>query len=195
MAAPHIFPPDELAHDKAALRTRALHIRASQDPRLGDMLARHVLAALPLVPGSSIAGVWPLAGEIDLRPLWHELHTRRHTVLLPETPPRGHPLVFRAWSPRTRMIRERFGTERPDGPVAIPDLIFVPFLAFDAAGQRLGYGGGYYDRTLESYADTPAVGFGFAALQVDKVPAGPHDQKLKLIFTEHGVAVDRRPNR
>jgi 5-formyltetrahydrofolate cyclo-ligase len=91
------------------------------------------------------------------------------------------------------MVKERFGTERPDGKVAIPDLIFVPMLAFDKAGNRLGYGGGYYDRTLASYGDTQAVGFCYAALRVDNVPAGPHDRPLKTIFTEHGIAVDRRP--
>jgi 5-formyltetrahydrofolate cyclo-ligase len=157
------------------------------------MLSEHVLASLPLVSGCAVAGVWPLPGEIDLRPLWHTLHQRGHAVLLPETPPRGHPLVFRAWHPRCTMVRERFGTERPEGKVAVPDLIFVPLLAFDKAGNRLGYGGGYYDRTLALYGDTPAIGFGYAALLVDNVPAGPHDRTLKMIFTEHGLAVDRRP--
>jgi 5-formyltetrahydrofolate cyclo-ligase len=155
------------------------------------MLSEHVLTRLRMLPGCAVAGVWPLPGEIDLRPLWHTLHQRGHTVLLPQTPPRGHPLVFREWHPRCTMIRERFGTERPDGRVAVPDLIFVPLLAFDRQGNRLGYGGGYYDRTLASYAETQAVGFGYAALQVDKVPAGPHDRTLKTIFTEHGLAVDR----
>jgi len=192
MAAPHITSLPDLDRRKAALRAQALALRAKQHPALGDMLGQHALASLNPVPGCAIAGVWPLPGEIDLRPLWHTLHQRGHTILLPQTPPRGQPLIFRVWHPRSTMKRERFGTERPDGPMAIPDLIFVPLLAFDKAGNRLGYGGGYYDRTLETYGDTPAVGFGYAALQVDNVPTGPHDRALKTIFTEHGVAVDNR---
>jgi 5-formyltetrahydrofolate cyclo-ligase len=192
MAAPHTSSTPDLARQKAALRAQALQLRAKQHPALGDLLSQHVLASLPMVLGTAVAGVWPLPGEIDLRPLWHALHQRGHTVLLPETPPRGHPLVFRVWHPRSTMVKERFGTERPDGPMAIPDLIFVPLLAFDGQGNRLGYGGGYYDRTLASYGDTQAIGFGYAALRVDKVPVGPHDRKLKTIYTEHGLAVDRR---
>ncbi len=193
MAAPYLSSSPDLDRQKSALRARALELRAKQHPALGDMLAEHVLASLPLVPGCAVAGVWPLPGEIDLRRLWHALHQQGHTILLPETPPRGHPLVFRAWHPRGTMVKERFGTERPDGPIAIPDLIFVPLLAFDKTGNRLGYGGGYYDRTLATYGDTPAIGFGYAALRVDNVPTGPHDRPLKVIFTEHGLAVDRRP--
>jgi 5-formyltetrahydrofolate cyclo-ligase len=193
MAAPHTTSPPDLARQKTALRARALQIRAKQHPALGDLLAEHVLASLTLVPGCTVAGVWPLPGEIDLRPLWQEFHRRGHTVLLPETPPPGHPLAFRVWHPRATMLREPFGTERPDGKIAIPDLIFVPLLAFDKQGNRLGYGGGYYDRTLAAYGDTPAIGFGYAALRVDNVPTGPHDLALKTIFTEHGLAVDHRP--
>jgi 5-formyltetrahydrofolate cyclo-ligase len=127
-----------------------------------------------------------MPGEIDLRPLWTALHDRGHRVLLPETPPRGAPLVFRRWHPGAAMLPEPFGTQRPTGPVAVPDVIVVPFLAFDRFGHRLGYGGGYYDRTLASLPGIPAIGAGYAALMVDSLPAGPHDRPLDTIFTENG---------
>ncbi len=192
MAAPHSLSPPDLLRLKAELRRRARAIRDTQSPGLGAALARHVLVQLPLPPGAAVAGTWPLAGEIDLRPLWHALHARGHTVLLPQTPPRGQPLIFRRWTPETAMIEEPFGTLRPDGPAATPDVILVPFLAFDAAGHRLGYGGGYYDRTLAGLPGIPAIGAGYAALQVDSLPVGPHDRALDAIFTEHGLAVDHR---
>jgi 5-formyltetrahydrofolate cyclo-ligase len=185
MAAPH---PDIIADAKAALRRRARDLRATLDPGLGTRLAGHLLRGLALAPGAAVAGTWPMPGEIDLRPLWARLHANGHAVLLPETPPRGYPLVFRLWTPDTAMLPERFGTSRPDGPVATPDLIIVPFLAFDAVGHRLGYGGGYYDRTLAAHPGVPAIGAGYAALQVDSLPAGPHDRKLDAIFTELGRA-------
>jgi 5-formyltetrahydrofolate cyclo-ligase len=163
-----------------------LALRATLNPALGAVLADHVLRDHALPPAAKIAGVWPLPGEIDLRPLWHALHDRGHAVLLPQTPPRGQKLLFRHWHPGCRMLRERFGTERPDGALATPDIIFVPLLAFDRHGHRLGYGGGYYDRTLAAYPSIPAIGFGFAAQELTKLPAGPHDRPLRAIFTEAG---------
>jgi 5-formyltetrahydrofolate cyclo-ligase len=175
-----------VSRQKAELRRRMLAIRATQDPAAGATLAEHVLHDLPIESGAAVAGVWPFRDEIDLRPLWHNLHARGHEVLLPETTPSGHPLVFRRWRPECAMIRERFGTFCPDGEIATPNLIFVPFLAFDRAGHRLGYGGGYYDRTLAAHPTVPAVGFGYAALEVPEVPADKHDRRLKDIFTEKG---------
>jgi len=196
MAAPHSHSPADLQSRKAALRSRARALRATLDPALGAQLARHAQRHLRPYAGAAIAGTWPLQGEIDLRPLWHALHEAGHAVLLPETPPRGYPLIFRRWTPTTLMTPERFGTLCPNGPMMEPDLIIVPFLAFDRTGHRLGYGGGYYDRTLAALRRIPAIGAGFAALEVDSVPVGPHDRPLATIITEHGVipVAGRRPD-
>jgi 5-formyltetrahydrofolate cyclo-ligase len=161
-----------------------LAVRATQNPAAGTMLAEHVLRELRLPPGGAIAGVWPFGDEIDLRPLWHALHERGHTILLPETTPRGQILIFRAWHPGCAMRAERFGTQCPKGPPGTPALVFVPVLAFDRTGNRLGYGGGYYDRTLAAHPDVPAIGFGYAAQEVHTVPSEPHDRKLDAIYTE-----------
>jgi 5-formyltetrahydrofolate cyclo-ligase len=166
------------------MRRRMLAVRRTQNPAAGATLAEHVLRDLSRETGSAIAGVWPFGDEIDLRPLWHALHARGHTILLPETTPRGEILIFRAWHPGCAMRAERFGTQCPEGPAGTPALIFVPLLAFDRAGNRLGYGGGYYDRTLAAQPGVPAVGFGYAALEVPAVPCEPHDRKLSAIYTE-----------
>jgi 5-formyltetrahydrofolate cyclo-ligase len=184
-----LTPLEDVARQKAALRRRMLALRATQDPACGAALAAHVLRDLIFLPGSAVAGVWPLPGEMDLRPLWHALHARGHTVLLPETPPRGSPLLFRVWYPGCAMIPERFGTARPDGPIRTPDYIFVPLLAFDRAGNRIGYGGGYYDMTLAAHRGVPAVGFAYAAQEVPAVPAEAHDIRLGAIMTEQGPVV------
>ena len=144
---------------------------------------------ISLSPGSTVAGVWPLPGEIDLRPLLEALHLRGLRVALPETTPRGNPLIFRQWEPRCAMVAERFGTFRPDGPELRPDLFLVPLLAFDRLGGRLGYGGGYYDRTLPLYPGRPAWGFAYAAQEVDKLPLEPHDHRLDAVVTENGVII------
>jgi 5-formyltetrahydrofolate cyclo-ligase len=85
------------------------------------------------------------------------------------------------------MVPERFGTQRPDGRVAEPGVIFVPLLAFDRRGYRLGYGGGYYDRTLIGLPHARAIGFGYAAQRVEHVPHEAHDIRLPRIATEFGV--------
>lgn len=90
------------------------------------------------------------------------------------------------------MIAGRFGTSHPEGEIEVPDLVLVPFLAFDRSGYRLGYGGGYYDRTLAAL-NVPAIGFGFAGQQIDVVPTGPYDIPLKTIVTEYGVLQTDNP--
>ncbi len=183
MVAPHI----SLDAQKRSAREAALAARGGQDPALGADLAAHVLRELPPPAGAAVAGFWPMPGEIDIRPLLTALHARGHAVLLPETPPRGNPLIFRHWHPGCPMIAERFGTSRPDGAVAVPDWLFVPLLAFDRGGHRLGYGGGYYDRTLAGLPDAIAVGCAFAAQELDAVPVGEYDARLAAIATERGV--------
>jgi len=176
-----------IVEQKAALRAHALALRKHFDPQAGQALAAIFLSDLLIPDNITIAGVWPMPGEMDLRPLLQALHARGHRIVLPETPPRGHPLTFRLWSPDSKMLRERFGTYRPDGPIAAPDLLFVPLLAFDRRGYRLGYGGGYYDRTLSLLPEATAIGFGYAAQQVSAIPTEPHDVPLGKIATEVGI--------
>ena len=189
MAAPHSFP--DLIEAKRAAREQALAARAGCDPALGARLAEHVLAELPPPAGAVVAGFWPLDGEIDIRPLLEALHARGHAVVLPQTPKRGEKLVFRQWHPGMEMVRERFGTLRPTGEVLTPRVLFVPLLAFDRAGRRLGYGGGFYDRTLAALPGACAIGCAFAAQEMAEVPAGPGDFLLDAIATEQGVIICR----
>jgi len=186
MAAPHFDPPDIEALKRAA-RERALAARAGCDPALGADLARHVLAETPPPAGAAVSGFWPMPGEIDIMPLLRALHARGHRVLLPHTPKIGNPLIFRHWQPGAAMVRERFGTYRPTGEIGVPDWLFVPLLAFDEAGRRLGYGGGFYDRTLPLLPRAVAIGCAFAAQQLDEVPAAEYDAPLHAVATERGV--------
>ncbi len=183
MAAPHFMT------DKAGLRAAMRDRRRAACPGWGVRLAGHVLSACPPRPGTVVAGFWPMGDEIDIRPLLLALLGRGHDVLLPETPPRGHALRFRRWRPGVPMIAERFGTARPDGPIATPDLLLVPLLAFDARFNRLGYGGGYYDRTVAALPGVRTIGCGYALQQVDAVPVLPHDAPLDAVATECGVLV------
>ena len=164
-----------------------LDLRAVQDPAAGICLAGHVLRGAVLQPGQSVAGFWPIGTEIDIRPLLHALHGNAHPILLPVTPPRGEPLSFARWRPGDAMCPERFGTVRPIGEAGTPDVLLVPLLAWDGQGRRLGYGGGYYDRTLAALPGRRAIGCAYSAQRVAEVPAGPHDVPLDAVATELGV--------
>ena len=180
MAAPHPLA-------KAALRQRMIALRQGAPPGHGTRLAGHVLARCPPPPRLTVAGYWPMGDEIDIRPLLLALLARGNPVALPETPPRGQPLVFRLWRPGTPMLPERFGTARPAGPVVTPGLLLVPLLAFDASCRRLGYGGGYYDRTIAALPGVRTIGCAHALQQADAVPTLPHDARLDAVATERGV--------
>ena len=186
MAAPHTLP--DLDEQKRVARARAMAVRAGHDAvACGEALTAHVLRECPPSAGAVVSGFWPLGEEIDIRPLLTALHARGHRIALPVTPRRGQALSFRHWTPGCTMIPERFGTQRPDGPELVPSVLFVPLLAFDRLGHRLGYGAGYYDRTLAALADHTAIGCAFAAQEMDTVPVGPYDVPLHAIATERGV--------
>ena len=164
-----------------------LAVRATQDPALGARLAEHILRDVMVQPGQSIAGFWPIGTEIDIRPLLHALHASGQPILLPVTPPRGQPLTFRGWRPGDALRPERFGTVRPVGEPGVPDLLLVPLLAWDGQGRRLGYGGGYYDRTLAGLPGCRAIGCAYAAQRMAEVPADEHDVPLDAVATELGL--------
>jgi 5-formyltetrahydrofolate cyclo-ligase len=172
---------------KAEIRAAAKARRARCDPALGAQLAAHILRDGPPPAGAIIAGFWPLPGEIDIRPLLNILAQRGHALALPETPPRGQALTFRRYTPGSALLPGRFGTVHPAGEIIAPDVILVPLLAFDAAGNRLGYGGGYYDRTFAAHPAAFRLGCAFAVQEIPSVPTEPHDAKLHAIATEAGI--------
>ena len=157
------------------------------DPALGLALARHVLAEAPPPAGAIVGGYWPIGEEIDIRPLLRRLIECGHAVVLPETPRRGTSLRFRRWRPGEALVRESFGTYAPTGEPLAPEFLLVPLLAFDRQGRRLGYGGGYYDRTLAFLPTAGRLGCAYAAQEMGEVPAGPSDARLPAVATEQGV--------
>lgn len=172
---------------KAALRSQMRARRRGCDPAWGMRLAGHVLSCCPPPAGAVVAGFWPLADEIDVRPLLLALLGRGHCVVLPETPKPGQALIFHRWRPGRALLPGRFGTLRPEPDPVIPDLLLVPLLAFDRSGHRLGYGAGYYDRTLEALAGRRAIGCAFAVQEVAAVPVERHDRQMDVIATEAGI--------
>lgn len=191
MAAPHSTPllgdPPEIAHRKALARQHCVQSLRTRASGVDAGIMAHLKTLLTPCAQRAIACVWPLPNEVDLRPLCHWLHDNGAQVLLPETTPRGTPLIFRHWHPACTMQAGRFGTHAPDGPALTPDIVLVPLLGFDRTGNRLGYGGGYYDRTLAGLPAAQAIGYAPSTQEVAALPSGPHDQKLPCIVTEREI--------
>jgi 5-formyltetrahydrofolate cyclo-ligase len=177
----------EPAVQKAALRAEMLGLRAKLDPARGTALAEYVLEAGIVPPGAVVAGYWPMPHEIDILPLLHGLHARGHALCLPETTKPGSALIFREWAPGDKMVRGRYNTFHPLGASVNPDFILLPLLAFDIFGHRLGYGGGYYDRTLAVLPYAFRLGCAFAAQCVTALPVEATDLPLHAIVTEAGL--------
>ena len=180
--------------DKDAARKAAFAARAAADRSGMDRANDHLLAAVRAAPGKVVSGFWPIRTEIDPRPALHAL-AETHDICLPVVAGTGLPLVFRRWTPGARMESGAYGAMIPADPVEIePSTLIVPLAAFDRRGYRLGYGGGFYDRTLERLrrnGPVTAIGFAFAAQQVDQVPREATDQPLDLIVTENGPQTPR----
>jgi len=180
-------PLQSITLEKAKARAEALKLRRNCDPAWGSKLTEHVLRDCMPPVGAIVGGFWPLEGEIDIRPLLHALHERGHEIALPETPAMGNPLIFRTWLPGAPLVAGRFRTQHPAGALVTPDFILVPLLAFDMQGNRLGYGGGYYDRTLAGLPNAFRLGCAFAAQEIEKVPVEANDLKLHAVATELGT--------
>lgn len=203
MVAPHSFYPQETrvteaeaaASDKrlneakaAARKSARLHRATLFSPDAAQLLADAVLAKCSPPAGAIIAGYWPMSDEMDPRPVLLAFAARGHRLALPITPRRGQPLTFRAWAPGGVLRPGPMGTSEPaEGEALTPDWLLVPLLAFDRAGRRLGYGGGYYDRTLAALPGAKPIGIAYAGQEMAEVPAGPQDFRLPLIATEAGV--------
>ena len=176
---------------KAAARKLARAKRATlTNIEAPARLAEAMLAQYAPPKGAIIAGYWPMGDEMDPRPLMLALASRGHALALPVTPPRGQPLAFHAWAPGAALRPGPMGTSEPvAGEELRPDVLLVPLLAFDRAGRRLGYGGGYYDRTLATLPGAKAIGIAYAGQEMAEVPAGPQDMRLSLIATEDSVII------
>lgn len=181
--------------DKAPIRRRMLQWRWDVPVETAANTARAISdSLLHLIdsPASVIAGYAAIRGEIDIFPALRALARRGHAIALPCIEEPGVPLTFRRYDPDRPLEEGTYGIECPaDGEKLIPTLVLVPVLAFDSARQRLGYGGGYYDRTLADLnRANPAIkayGIAYAAQQVEALPAEPHDMPLDAIVTENGI--------
>ena len=178
---------------REAARGRRDSAHAALKATAPALIASNFLACVPLMEGSCIAGYAAIGSEVDPAELLLRLSGRGHPCVLPRVATRGMPLVFNIWQPGDELVSGDHGTRepKPDAPEARPDVVLVPLLAFDAHGRRLGYGGGYYDRTLEKLRHEArgviAVGVAFSAQEAQDLPEEDFDARLDWVVTEKGA--------
>jgi len=179
---------------KAAMRNKARAARAAVFPSLRAE-ASHAAAACyfeSAAPkaGDMVAAYWPIRDELDIKPVLTRLMDDGQPVCMPVVVGEGLPLELRLWEQGAALYPAGFGTLAPDdlAPVVEPDVVLMPLLGFDKHGTRLGYGGGYYDRTLARLSRKPRlIGFAFALQEFDHIPRETHDVPLDAVVTEKGV--------
>jgi 5-formyltetrahydrofolate cyclo-ligase len=175
--------------DKSAARSAAFARRAAAH-RPGAAMAGPLSAVLAGYRGVPLAGYMAMRSEIDPTPAMAEA-AAHGPVGVPVIVAKGQPLRFRLWEPDCAMIAGDFGAQVPaTGDWMIPQILIVPLVAFSRRGGRLGYGGGFYDRTLEQLrarGPVMAVGFAYGAQEDPDLPLEPTDQPLDLIVTDQGI--------
>ena len=192
--------PSDPAAAKAELRQQAAIARKAlidADPEAPARLAAQADIIMRMVqaekPAGVVAAYMPIRSELSPLRLVAALVARGIVTAMPETPSPGHPLIFRRWAPGDDLVDGPYGTSQPSpaAPVMVPQVILAPMLAFDSACWRLGYGGGFYDRTLAGLRDAgqrvTAIGIAFDGQLVDKVPVGPFDMPLDAVLTPSGL--------
>lgn len=181
--------------DKALLRremtVRRRALAAADAARAAQAVADHFLATFDPSPGAVIAAYLPIGAELDTAPLVAGLRARGVTVALPVVVVPDTPLEFRVWAADGALETGSHGIAHPDRRAkrVVPDWVLTPLLAFDPKGYRLGYGGGYYDRTLAALrgaGSIRAIGLAYSA-QAATLIVEPHDQPLDAVVTENGV--------
>jgi 5-formyltetrahydrofolate cyclo-ligase len=182
-----------LAEQKKVARSAAMKARAIAHEKVGAAaglaLAKRGLPCDHRMGRRIASGFQPYKSEISVLPLIAKLVADGWTTALPIVVAKGEPLIFRQWHPGDETVPGTWDIPMPpeSAPEVEPDLLLVPMLAFDRHGYRLGYGGGFYDRTLEllrRHKPVTAIGIAYAAQEVEEVPRGPHDQPLDWIMTE-----------
>ena len=175
--------------ERARLIAARLGISAESRTRRSTQIFSRLDALLPKLDGKIVSLYWPLQGEPDPRHWLEAILLRGAICALPVVVTKGAPLSFRSWRPGERLVRGIWNIPVPEaGLDEVPDVVLAPVVGFDQGRFRLGYGGGYFDRTLAALAAKPRViGLGYACAAIPTIHPLPHDIPMDTIVTDEAV--------
>ncbi|MBQ0752543.1 MAG: 5-formyltetrahydrofolate cyclo-ligase [Roseovarius sp.] len=174
----------------------ALSVAARQEigRAISDHLRTVVQEKFNGARGKVLSCYWPIKGEPDLRELMAEWHENGVLIALPSVEVKAAPLVFRRWTPETQMVRGDWNipVPPPEAEQVTPDITLAPMIGWTTECYRLGYGGGYFDRTLAALDPRPvSIGIALSAAQIGTIYPQPHDIPLDLVVTDTGLRAER----
>jgi 5,10-methenyltetrahydrofolate synthetase len=179
---------------RAELIARRLKLMPSIRRNYAGEIARHILTLVGPLAGRTLSLYWPMRGEPDLRSLIKPGLDAGGRCALPVVVEKKAPMIFRLWEPGTKLVSGVWNIPVPAaGKAVVPDVVLAPVVGYDRACFRLGYGGGYFDRTLASLTRSPlAIGVGYAQALLPTIYPLSHDVPFDLIVTECGVSKSPR---
>ena len=176
-------------HQRKQLIVARETLSAALHQQWSDTISDLLKQGFPKLQKMNIGIYWPFRGEYDPRPIAQYFRQHGATLALPEVVGKDKPLCFREWRPGMLLKNGVYGIPVPIEAKAIRvDALIIPVVGFDQHGYRLGYGSGYFDRTLATYQPQPlTIGIAFEMQRLENVYAQPHDIALHYIVTEKGI--------
>ena len=178
--------------DKKTLRTKYLSLRNLVKKRSEkEKKINNLLKSLSFSSKDKVSGYFPVRGEVDILPFIEFLSKNKNLVCMPLIKKANHHLLFKSWKNGQEMFKDKFNILTPiNGKFSRPNIMLIPLLAFDKKKNRLGYGGGFYDRTishLEKFNSVQTIGVAFNEQEIEKVPTKKFDRRLNKIVTPKGI--------
>lgn len=186
--------PEDVAAWRKARRVELIARRKAlahdEQRRSDERIARLLLEGFPLLRDMTIGFYWPFNGEVEPRVAMHRLRTQGARTALPVVVAKAAPLEFREWHPGVETVPGVFGLPVPQAPKVVPDALLMPPVGVDRQGYRLGYGGGYFDRTLAALSPQPLkIGLARELSLIETIHPQPHDIPMDFVILESGVHV------
>ena len=173
---------------RAALLARRQAVPLEQHREWTAVMTRRLVGGFPLLGGMTVGLYWPFQGEFDARFAIREFRQRGAVAALPEVVQKAAPLRFREWWPGVPTTPGVYDLPVPDTPVVVPQALLIPPVGFDKRGYRLGYGGGFFDRTLAAIKPEPLkIGVAFELSRIDTIHPQAYDIPMDFIVTEAGI--------
>lgn len=177
---------------RQTIRDRLAQLDPVQADEFNTKITKEFLSSQGFMPHSNIACYMPLKGEVSCVTIMQKLITQGHVICLPAVVARNTPLIFRHYRPGDPLVRGMLGPFEPNSTAReiIPDVLVIPMLGYTRDGYRLGYGSGFYDRTIASMRllkPIKTIGLAFSTQEIEQLPVEPHDIKMDVIITEKEI--------